>query len=35
MKYCINYYKDFRYDDIIDEVIFNYGDYRETLVELW
>lgn len=33
MKYCINYYKDFRYDDIIDEVIFNYGDYRETLVD--
>ena len=27
MKYCINYYKNFRYNDIIDEIIMSYSDH--------
>lgn len=26
MKYCVQYYKDFRYNDIIDEIIYTYND---------
>lgn len=26
MRYCIQYYKDFRYNDLIDEIIFPYHD---------
>ena len=33
MKYCVKYYKNFRYNDIINEIIFNYADYRDNIVE--
>ena len=33
MKYCIQYYKDFRYNDIIDEVVINYATYRDSIVD--
>ena len=33
MKYCIQYYKKFRYNDIIDEIIFNYADYYDNIVD--
>lgn len=32
MKYCIQYDKNFRYNDIIDEVIFHYDDYKDNLL---
>lgn len=33
MKYCVEYAKNFRYNDIIDEVIFNYNNYKNNLLE--
>ena len=33
MKYCVNYYKDFRYNDIIDEIVISYATYRDSLVD--
>ena len=33
MKYCIKYYKNFRYNDIIDEVIYNYSTYRDSIID--
>lgn len=33
MKYCVSYYKDFRYNDIIDEIVFNYATYRDKIVD--
>lgn len=33
MKYCVSYYKNFRYNDIIDEVVFNYATYRDSIVD--
>ena len=33
MKYCVPYYKNFRYNDIIDEVILNYSTYRDNIVQ--
>ena len=33
MKYCTRYYKNFRYNDIIDEVIIDYATYRESIVD--
>lgn len=27
MKYCVHYYKNFRYNDVIDEVVINYNNY--------
>ena len=34
MKYCIPYYKNFRYNDIINEIILNYATYRENIVQV-
>lgn len=33
MKYCIQYYKNFRHNDIIDEVILDYATYREGIID--
>lgn len=33
MKYCVQYDKNFRYNDIIDEVIFHYDDYKDNLID--
>lgn len=33
MKYCVQYDKNFRYNDIIDEVIFHYNDYKDNLLD--
>lgn len=33
MKYCIKYYKNFRYNDVIDEVILDYATYRNSIIE--
>lgn len=33
MKYCIEYYKNFRYNTNIDEVILGYATYRDSIVE--
>jgi len=34
MKYCIPYYKNFRYNDNIDEIILNYSTYRESIIQV-
>ena len=33
MKYCVRYYKNFRYNDIIDEVIFDFNIYKNNFLE--
>lgn len=33
MKYCTQYYKNFRYNDVVDEIIFDYATYRDSIVE--
>lgn len=33
MKYCVEYYDKFRYNDVIDEVIYRYNDYKVRLVD--
>ena len=33
MKYCINYYKDFRYLNEIDEIIFTPKDINENFIK--
>lgn len=33
MKYCVEYYRNFRYNNIIDEVIFNYNTYKDDLLK--
>lgn len=33
MKYCVEYYDKFRYNDVVDEVIYRYNDYKVRLVD--
>ena len=33
MKYCVPYYKNFRYNANINEVILNYNDYRDSIID--
>lgn len=31
MKYCVNFYKQFRYNDIVDEIIYKYDEFGDEL----
>lgn len=33
MKFCVNYYKNFRYFDEVDEIIIPYSIYKDNIVE--
>lgn len=33
MKYCTQYYKNFRYNTNLDEVILNYATYRDSIID--
>ena len=32
MKFCVSYYKDFRYNDVVDEIVFSYANFNDGIV---